>query len=50
MPIYEDTRAVLAMLKDVQQSVIENDDLSNNPQVLKMMILIMIWIIIITWL
>ena len=39
MPIYEDTRAVLAMLKDVQQSVIENDDLSNNPQVLKTMII-----------
>ena len=40
MPIYEDTRAVLAMLKDVQQSVIENDDLSNNPQVLKMVIIL----------
>ena len=34
MPIYEDTKAVLAMLKEIQQSIQENADLSTNKQVL----------------
>jgi len=33
MPISEDSRAALALLKEVQQSVRETDDLKNNTQV-----------------
>ncbi len=33
MPISEDSRAALALLKEVQQSVRDTEDLKNNPQV-----------------
>ena len=35
MPISEDSRAALALLKEVQQSVRDTEDLKNNPQVRK---------------
>jgi hypothetical protein len=33
MPISEDSRAALALLKEVQQSVRDTEDLKNNAQV-----------------
>jgi hypothetical protein len=34
MPISEDSRAALALLKEVQQSVRDTEDLKNNAQVI----------------
>jgi hypothetical protein len=39
MPISEDSRAALALLKEVQQSVRDTEDLKNNAQVSEMLTL-----------
>ena len=39
MPISEDSRAALALLREVQESVRNTEDLKNNAQVIKHLLL-----------
>ena len=44
MPISEDSRAALALLKEVQQSVKDTEDLQNNAQVSSNLLFYLIWV------